>query len=192
MAETLRQLLIQRAARLQEFPAFSAPDFEALNYFQLRNRVEGVALGLMAKAPEADVSFWRAEADPWAWMAEVAVACCGFRWDPRGSGVAPECLGGTAFNSEDGRQAYHDREGAVEADSPFLEGLTQGELLRRLQRLNRSLGWDHRTVLDLPCTAMGSPVGRGALWSLLYAGGRARILARGTWDSGPFVGLLEP
>lgn len=192
MAETLRQLLIQRAARLQEFPAFSAPEFGALNYFQLRNRVEGVALGLMAGAPERGSSFQVSKAGPWAWMAEVAVACCGFRWESAGAEVPPACLGGVSFNAEGGRQGYHDQEESVEPESPFLGAITQGELLRRLRRLNGKLGWDHRTVLDLPHEAMGTPAGRGALWSLLYAGGRVRILERGTWGSGPFEGILEP
>lgn len=192
MAETLRQLLIQRAARLQEFPAFSAPGFGALNYFQLRNRVEGVALGLMASAPERGACFHVSEAGPWAWMAEVAVACCGFRWEGGGEEVPLECLGGAAFNSENGRQGYHDQEAEVEGESAFLGTLTQGELLRRLRRLNGKLGWDHRTVLELQRAAMGTPAGRGALWSLLYAGGQARIQDQGRWDSGPFEGLLEP
>ena len=51
MASTLRDLLIQRAARLQGRPALTAPEWGTLTYAQLRNRAEGVALGLLASSP---------------------------------------------------------------------------------------------------------------------------------------------
>ena len=55
MATTLRDLLIQRAARLQGRPALTTPDWGTLSYAQLRNRVEGVALGLLATDPPSTV-----------------------------------------------------------------------------------------------------------------------------------------
>lgn len=204
MAETLRQLVIQRAARLQGAPALASAAWGPLTYTQLRNRVEGVALGLMAEAPAPALAVHARTGTPWDWVAEVAAACCGLAWLPQGAPIPPEVLGGSAFNDERGRQAYHDREEDVEPDTPFLPGWTQGSWLAQLQRLNRSLGWDHRTVLVLPPDALGGPEGRAAAWSALYAGAALRLevppprrgwfgrplAAEPSWDPAAFAGLL--
>lgn len=171
MATTLRDLLIQRAARLQGRPALTAPDWGTLSYAQLRNRVEGLALGLLAADPPPAV--FSAAGTPWDWLAEVAAAASGLAWDAAGPTVPPEVLGGTRFNDEGGRGPYHDREQLVVAATPFTAGLDHGQLMARLRRLNVQLGWDHDTVVDLPLTQLqGAPV-RAALWSALYAGGHA-------------------
>ncbi len=190
--DSLRALLIQRAARLQERPAVSAPAWGTLTWRAFRNRVEGVALGLMAGSPEGAVHC--RGAGPWDWACEVACACCGLPWDPAAPAVDPLILGGPRFNDEDGRQAYHDRDHTLHLDTLFQEGLSHGELLRRLGRLNGVLGWDHETVVILPMDKLETPGVRGALWSALYAGGHAELREGRVkdWDPQPFEGLLHP
>ena len=61
---TLRALLIQRAARLQERPAFTAPGWGTLPYPAFRNRVEGVALGIMAGEPPMGTRIFSATGGP--------------------------------------------------------------------------------------------------------------------------------
>lgn len=172
MAANLRQLLIQRAARLQGRPALTAPDWGTLSHGAWRNRVEGVALGILAATSPPEAIFSRT-GTAWDWAAEVAAACAGLRWDPAAEPVDPAVLGGPRFNDEHGRRPYHDREDSLDAGSAFTGGLSQGELMLRLQRGNRRLGWDHGTVLRLPLAALPTPEGRAALWNLLYAGGHA-------------------
>jgi hypothetical protein len=184
--ETLRALLIQRAARLQEWPAVTSPDWGTLAYPAFRNRVEGVALGLMVDPPGLVHSHARGA---WDWACEVACACCGLPWDPAGT-VDPAVLGGPRFNSEDGRQAYHDRDHDLGPETPFLGALDHGELLRRLRRLNGRLGWDHATVVALPLDRLGTPEVRAALWSALYAGAHAELGAAPDWEPADFRGLL--
>ena len=186
--ETLRALLIQRAARLQEWPAVTAGGWGTLRYPAFRNRVEGVALGLMAGDPPLGVRFHSRTGGAWDWAAEVACACCGLLWDPAGDPVPSEILGGPRFNDEAGRQAYHDRDHDLEAGTLFQGTLTHGELLIRLRRLNGRLGWDHATEIVLPEAQLGTPEVRAALWSALYAGAHT-VLKPGTvreWDSDPF------
>jgi hypothetical protein len=80
----------------------------------------------------------------------------------------------------------------VGPDTPFTPGLHHGELLLRLQRLNRSLEWDHRTEVVLPLGQLHAPELRAALWSLLYAGGHALLVPEApAWDPGPFAGFWE-
>ena len=189
---TLRALLIQRAARLQEWPALTAPGWDSLRYPAFRNRVEGVALGLMAEAPALGAPVFSATGGPWDWACEVACACCGLVWSPAGARVPPAILGGPRFNDEAGRQPYHDRDHVLEETTPVAGALDHGELLRRLQRLNGKLGWDHATEVTLPAAQIGTPELRGALWSALYAGSHA-ILAPGKvkgWEPATFKGLL--
>jgi len=192
MTATLRHLLIQRAARLQERPALTTPEWSTLNYFQFRNRAEGVALGLMAQPLASDAVF-SAAGTAWDWISEIAAACCGLQWDPAGMEIAAPIQGGVRFNDEGGRQAYHDREPDLNADTLFLPGISHGELLRRLQHLNRRLGWDHDTRLTLPVAAVPTPEGRATLWSALFAGAHAELVPslRGGWDSTPFVGFFS-
>ncbi len=192
MTATLRHLLIQRAARLQERPALTAPEWGTLDYFQFRNRVEGVALGLMARPLSVD-SVFSATGTAWDWISEVASACCGLRWDPAGARIEALIQGGARFNDEGGRQVYHDREHGLDADTLFLTGISHGELLRRLQRLNQKLGWDHDTRLILSVASMATPEGRAALWSALFAGAHIELVAslRGGWDPAPFVGFFS-
>ena len=192
MTATLRHLLIQRAARLQERPALTALEWGTLDYFQFRNRVEGVALGLMAQSLAGD-SVFSATGTTWDWISEVAAACCGLRWDPAGVQVEAPIQGGARFNDEGGRQTYHDHEHGLNADTLFLTGISQGELLRRLQRLNRQLGWDHETHITLPVASIATPEGRAALWSALFAGAHVELVTSlcGGWDSTPFVGLFS-
>ena len=178
MAQTLRDLLIQRAARLQERPALTAPAWGTLSYAQLRNRVEGVALGLLAGDPPAVV--FSATGTAWDWIAELAAAASGLRWDAAGLTVPTEVLGGPRFNQEDGRGPYHAREQAVTASTPFTPDLSHGDLLARLRRLNVQLGWDHTTELQLPQARLGEAPLRGALWSALYAGAHAVLQPEST------------
>jgi hypothetical protein len=190
---TLRALLIQRAARLQERPAFTAPGWGTLAYPAFRNRVEGVALGIMAGEPPMGTRIFSATGSPWDWACEVACACCGLVWAPEGAPVPAEVLGGPRFNDDGGRQAYHDRDHNLLAGTSFTGGLDHGELLARLARLNRRLGWDHDTRVALPQDALGTPEGRGALWSALYGGSHA-VLTEGPvrdWDPEPFRGLHD-
>lgn len=190
MESTLRHLLVQRAARLQERPALSTPEWGTLDYFQLRNRVEGVALGILAISPQQEVLFSDTHT-PWDWVGEVAVACCGFRWDAGGTRLNPAVFGGPQFNDENGRQLYHDREDALTASTLFFGNLSQAELLGRLKRLNRTLGWDHTTRVDVPMAELGTAEGRGALWSALYAGAHVRMVAPGIpWEPLPFRDLF--
>ncbi len=186
MATTLRDLLIQRAARLQGRPALTAPDWGALSYAQLRNRVEGVALGLLATDPPSAV--FSTTGTPWDWAVELAAAASGLAWDPAGQAVAPEVLGGSRFNDEAGRGPYHAREQVVGAATPFTAGLDHAELMTRLRRLKVQLGWDHDTRLELPLEQLGEAPLRAALWSALYAGAHA-VLGPSQWDPHPFDGF---
>ncbi|MBI4914101.1 MAG: hypothetical protein HY823_15335 [Acidobacteria bacterium] len=187
--ENLRELLVQRAARLQERPALTAPGWGTLTWKAWRNRVEGVALGLMGGG-QILRGVHCPGPPPWPWACEVAAACCGLRWDPSAPPVPQEVLGGPAFNAEDGRGPYHALERALGPATPFLATLDHGEVLARLRRLNTRLGWDHETVQRLPPSCLGSPEARGALWSLLYAGGHAVLEEGAPWDPGPFEDLL--
>ena len=193
MAQTLRDLLIQRAARLQERPALTAPDWGTLSYGQLRNRVEGIALGLLAQAPPP--ALFVATGTAWDWAAEVAVAICGKVWDPGGQPLSPEVLGGSRFNDEAGRGPYHALEHTLHEATPFQEGLTQGQWLTRLRRWNDRQGWDHDTHITLPLARLGDPSLRAALWCVLYAGGHgilappSRHAGLPAWDPSPFQGL---
>ena len=175
MAANLRQLLIQRAARLQGRPALTAPGWGTLSWGAWRNRVEGVALGLMAEAtPPAAVAIQGSS--PWAWAAEVAAACAGIRLDPAAPPPDAAILGGARFNDDHGRRAYHDREESLDAETPFDARLTQGDMMRKLQRWNRTLGWDHDTELRLPLAELGTAAARAALWNALYAGAHTMLL----------------
>lgn len=203
MATTLRDLLIQRAARLQDRPALTAPEWGTLSYAQLRNRAEGVALGLLADTPAAVV--FSATGTAWDWIAELAAAASGLAWEPTGQAVPSDVLGGPRFNDEAGRGPYHAREQTVQASTPFTPGLDQGELMARLRRLNVQLGWDHATHVDLPLVGLGDAPVRAALWSTLYAGahavlevettaptgflGRFRRGPAAPWDAKPFLDL---
>ncbi len=205
MASTLRQLLVQRAARLQGRPAFTAPGWGTLSYAQFRNRVEGIALGLLAEPCPPGSPARAGEPGPWAWAAEVAAACCGLLWDEGAPPVDSAVLGGPRFNSEDGRGPYHDREEAVAPELTFHRGLSQGEVLRRLARLNAALGWDHETSVAVPLEAAASLEGRAALWSALYAGAHATLEGpaegakgwfrrrppRPAFDPAPFAGFWD-
>jgi hypothetical protein len=205
MTQTLRDLLIQRAARLQERPALTAPGWGTLSYAQLRNRVEGVALGLLAI--EGGPIVFSATGTAWDWAAEVAAATSGLAWGPAGEIVPPEVLGGPRFNDEGGRGPYHDREQAVQAVTPFSSSLDHGEIMTRLRRLNVQLGWDHATEVGLPLARLGEAPLRAALWSALYAGAHATLepqphgsagiatrwrKAAPPWDPGPFLGFWQP
>lgn len=188
MATTLRDLLIQRAARLQGRPALTTPDWGTLSYAQLRNRVEGVALGLLAT--DSQPAVFCATGTPWDWAAELAAAASGLTWDPAGQPVPPEVLGGSRFNDEAGRGPYHAREQVVGADTPFTAGLDHAGLMIRLRRLNVQLGWDHDTRVELPLVGLGEAAPRAALWSALYAGAHA-VLGAAPWDPRPFGGLWQ-
>lgn len=190
MATTLRDLLIQRAARLQDRPALTTPDWGALSYARLRNRVEGVAFGLLAQDLPPG-SIFCATGAPWDWIAELAAAASGLVWDPAGPAVSPDILGGPRFNDERGRGPYHAREQVVEAATPFTAGLTQGELMVRLRRLNVRLGWDHDTSLLLPPEHLGETPLRAALWSVLYAGAQVALEPGARWDPSPFADLWK-
>jgi hypothetical protein len=205
MTQTLRDLLIQRAARLQERPALTAPGWGTLSYAQLRNRVEGVALGLLALEPGCGV--FSATGTAWDWAVEVAAAASGLAWDPGAQAVPPEVLGGTRFNDETGRGPYHAREQEVQTSTPFTAGLDHGEVMTRLRRLNVALGWDHDTQVGLPLARLGSAPVRAALWSALYAGAHAELeapfmesaglpawrrKAGPPWDPGPFLAFWMP
>jgi hypothetical protein len=171
MTQTLRDLLIQRAARLQERPAFTAPGWGTLSYAQFRNRVEGVALGLLATGSGPGV--YSTTGTAWDWVAEVATAASGLLWAPAGVAVPPEVLGGPRFNDEHGRGPYHAKEHGVQATTPFTPEWDHGEILARLRRLNVRLGWDHDTVVPLPMVRLSEAPLRAALWSALYAGAHA-------------------
>ena len=205
MANTLRALLIQRAARLQERPALTAPGWGTLSYAQLRNRAEGVAFGLLAGGiPPGPVC--AATGTAWDWAVELAAAASGLPWDALGWPVPAEILGGSCFHAEAGRGLYHAREAEAGEEATFHHGLTQGEVLRRLARLNDQLGWDHETAVTLPLGRLADPALRAALWSSLYAGGHAvlqpspappgtldlpRSRAGNPWDPAPFQGFWD-
>ncbi len=184
MASTLRDLLIQRAARLQDRPALTAPDWGTLNYSQYRNRVEGVAKGLLSAGPHSSV--FSATGTAWDWAAELAAAASGLTWDAAGSRVTSDVLGGPRFNDEAGRGPYHAREQVVQAETVYSPGLSHGEMLTRLRRLNVELGWDHDSRVELPWAQAGSPDIRAALWCALYAGAHAVLGSASTWDARPF------
>jgi hypothetical protein len=190
---TLRALLIQRAARLQEWPAVTAPGWESLRYPAFRNRVEGVALGLMAGDPAVGSPVFSATGGPWDWACEVACACCGLVWSAAGAPVPAAVLGGPGFNQEAGRQPYHDREHQMLESTLVTGALEHGQLLDRLRRHNVRLGWDHTSTVTLPMDQLATPELRGALWSALYAGSHAVLAAHPVpdWDPGAFAGLLE-
>lgn len=191
--ETLRDLLLQRAARLQERPALTAPGWGTLTWTAWRGRVEGVALGLLAADLPVGTPLQAATGGPWDWACEAAAACCGLRWDPAGAAVDAAILGGPRFNDDAGRGPFHERERSVQAGTLFLPHLSHGELLVRLRRLNRTLGWDHETEVRIPLADLPKSGTRAALWSLLYAGGHA-ILEVGSegdpLDPGLFTNLL--
>jgi len=189
MASTLRDLLIQRAARLQDRPALTAPDWGTLSYAQLRNRAEGVALGLLALEPVPPFSC--ATGTPWDWAAELAVAASGLGWDASGRSVPTEVLGGVRFNDDLGRGIYHQREQVVQPTTPFSAGLDHGELMLRLRRLNVQLGWDHTSRIPLPLNQLGQAPLRAALWSALYAGAHAVLEPQAPSRAG-FLGLRRP
>jgi hypothetical protein len=170
---SLRLLLIQRAARLQQRPALTARPWPPFYYAGYRNRVEGVGFGILAAGLEA---VHASTGTPWDWMAELAAAASGVRWDPTAPALGDDILGGDAFNCDEGRGLFHDREAQVTEATPFTATLTHGELLTRLARLNAQLGWDHDTVARLPRAAWGTPALRGALWSALYAGAHAVLV----------------
>lgn len=173
MATTLRDLIIQRAARLQDRPALTTQDWGTLSYAQLRNRVEGVALGLLAK--DSPGAVFCATGTPWDWAAELAAAASGLAWDPAGQEVPSEVLGGLRFNDEGGRGPYHAREQAVGATTPFASGLDHAGMMARLRRLNVQLSWDHDTRVELPLEQLGEAPLRAALWSAMYAGGHVLL-----------------
>jgi hypothetical protein len=190
--DNLRALLAQRAARLQGRPALSAPDWGTLSWSAWRNRVEGVGLALMAQDPLPS-AIHAATGTAWDWACEVAAACCGLAWDPAAEPVEASILGGEGFHPEGGRGPYHDREKSLSGTTPFSPNLDHGAMLLRLQRLNRTLEWDHGTEVSLPLEGIALPETRAALWSLLYAGGHA-ILEAGSqdWNARPFVGFWAP
>ncbi len=207
MATTLRDLLIQRAARLQDRPALTAPEWRTLSYSQLRNRVEGVALGLLAQDPSPSPSAFSATGTVWDWSAELAAAASGLVWDPAGPAVPAEVLGGRRFNEEAGRGPYHAREQVVQPTTRFTPDLDQGEWLARLRRLNVRLGWDHTTRVELPLARLDEAPVRAALWSSLYAGAHAVLVTESalssdrlarfrkaalTWNAEPFLNLWRP
>ena len=191
MAQTLRDLLIQRAARLQERPALTTPEWGTLSYGQLRQRVEGIALGLLAgsRAP----AWYSATGSAWDWVAELAVAASGGLWDPLGQPLSPEVLGGPRFNHDSGRGPYHALEQSLSEATPFAVGLTQGQWLTRLHRWNDRQGWDHDTQLALPLDRLADAAVRAALWCALFAGAHATLMPpvrqRPTWDPAPFLDL---
>lgn len=186
--DNLRALLVQRAARLQERPALTAPEWGTLSWGAWRNRVEGVGFALLAQRP-LPTSVHSTTGTPWDWACEVAAACCGLAWDPAAEAIEVSILGGDGFHPEAGRGPYHDRERSLGPATPFTTGLDHGAMLARLQRLNRILEWDHRTELRLPLADLSQPATRAALWSLLFAGGHAVLEARPTkpWEALPFA-----
>lgn len=191
MTTTLRQLLIQRAARLQERPALTTAAWGSLSWSAWRNRVEGLALGLLAAPRPVGTAIHALGHGPWDWAAEVAAACCGLRWEEGGEPVPEEVLGGGLFNSEEGRGPYHAREREVLPSTPFTAGLAQADLLERLQRWNRQLGWDHTTSLPLDAERIASPEGRAALWCALYAGAHVQFSAGPTAQTSGFRGWFS-
>ena len=191
MVTNLRELLIQRAARLQERPALSTPAWGTLSYAQFRNRVEGVALGLLAQTPPP-AAVGCASGSPWDWVAEVAAAASGLVWDPAGATLSPDVLGGGRFNDDAGRGPYHERGHHLGENTPFRDGLTQGEFLGRLSAFNRQLGWYHETRVALPLACLAEPPVRAGLWCALFAGAHLVLeppSAGRTWEEGLVPGL---
>ena len=170
MADNLRELLIQRAARLQERPALTTPAWGPLNYSRFRNRAEGVALGLLATTCPIGTAFFSATGTPWDWAAEVAAACCGFRWEVAGAFVNAEILGGNRFNDEHGRGPYHEREHELQGSTLFSGKFDHATMMQLLRRMNRVLGWDHETEVCFSIAQIGTNEVRAALWCALYAG----------------------
>ncbi len=187
--ETLRHLLVQRAARLQDRPALSCKAWGTLNYSQFRNRVEGVALGLMATSQSigtlyytgergeannihdhAEIDIQRPTYEPWIWIAEVAAIACGFIWSSQGDLISPSILGGRHFNNEEGRGPFHDRDAELTGSCFAVPGLSHQQILLRMQRENEKLGWDHTTKLELSQPDVTTSNGRALLWNALYAG----------------------
>ena len=175
MAANLRQLLIQRAARLQGRPALTAPGWGTLSWGAWRNRVEGVALGLMAMEPLPDSTCSRT-GTPWDWTLEVAAACAGIARRADAMPADAALFGGARFNDDHGRHAYHDREASLDAGTPFDARFSHGDMMRKLQRWNRESGWDHDTVLRMPLAELSTEPARAALWSALYAGAHTILL----------------
>jgi hypothetical protein len=191
MSETLRDLLIERAARLQERPALTAPEWGTLSYAQLRQRVEGIALGVLAK-PLSSV-LYATTGSVWDWTAELAVAAAGRIWDASGQPIPSQLLGGHGFNDESGRAPYHALEHQLTETTLFRPGLSQGQWRVRLRRWNDRQGWDHETQCILPLERLGDPALRTALWCSLYAGAHAILAApyakRPVWDETLFEDL---
>lgn len=186
----LRHLLLQRSARLQGRPALTAPDWGTLSWSAWRNRVEGVAFGLLSEDPPPTAVAPRGDS-PWAWALEVAAACSAIPLDPS----APDCdagiFGGARFNSQEGRHAFHEREHHLTEATPFDAHLTHGDLILKLQRWNRKLGWDHATTLQVPLEAIPTAAARAVLWNLLYAGGHAVLVEDAPVTRGRFTRLLR-
>ncbi len=191
MADNLRKLLIQRAARLQGRPAFTTSAWGTLTYAQFRNRTEGVSLGLLAQTIPTGSAIFSATGGPWDWASEVAAACCGLSWNPSGIAVGADILGGPQFNDERGRGPYHEREDEVTEDTLFWGDLTHADVMLRLQRMNRVLGWDHDSEIHLPLTNLATPEVRAALWCALYGGGHAMIEVEQAESKG-FLSRLRP
>ncbi len=195
MPGTLRDLFNQRAARLRDRAALTSPDWGTLTYGLFRNRVEGIALGLLGLPMES--AWTSATGTAWDWAAEVAVTLCGMPWEPNGHVLPAEVLGGPRFNDEAGRGPFHALEHTLEGTTPFSGGLTQGQWLTRLRRWNERKGWDHDSRVTLPLPHLGDPGLRAALWCMLYAGGHAILSPAGLapppapahWDPSPFVDL---
>lgn len=175
MTSTLRHLLIQRAARLQNRPALTTKEWGTLSWAAWRNRVEGVAMGLLVTPTPTGTPIHTTEPGPWAWATEVAAACCGLVWAKGGRVVSPSILGGSDFNSEAGRGPYHDREHDLLPEMPFTEGLAHQALLLRLQAWNRRLGWDHDSTISIGIDQTETRAGRAALWCALYAGAHTQF-----------------
>lgn len=186
----LRHLLLQRSARLQGRPALTAPGWGTLSWSAWRNRVEGVAFGLLVEDPPMAAVAPQGDA-PWAWAVEVAAACAGIPLDLAAPGPDAAIFGGASFNSQEGRHAYHEREDALTDATPFDARLTHGDLMLKLQRWNRKLGWDHATALQVPMEAIPTAAGRAVLWNLLYAGGHATLTAETPAVRGGLVRLLR-
>ncbi|HJW72990.1 MAG TPA: hypothetical protein VJ486_09035 [Geothrix sp.] len=191
MSQTLRDLLIQRGARLQERPALTAPEWGTLSYAQLRNRVEGVALGLLAT--QSGPALFAATGTLWDWAAELAVAASALVWDPSGAQVPLEVLGGPRFNDDAGRGPYHALEHCLNEATLFRPGLSHGQWLNQLRRWNERHGWDHDTEITLPRERLGEPPFSAALWCALYAGAHATLalpMPRGqSWNAAMFEEL---
>ena len=189
MTTTLRELILRQGARLQGRPALTAPGWGTLSHAQLRQRVEGLAMGLLAVRPALPV--FSATGTAWDWAAELAAAACGLPWDPGAPPVPPDLLGGPAFHAEAGRGPFHERERLVGPGTLFQGALTHGELLARLRRLNVRLGWDHETALALPLPRLGEPGCRAILWSALYAGGHLVLAGPGA-AADPDLTTVQP